>query len=248
MSTSPVTGLSHEQEQEEIALSTVADLRCSAYRLFAVVLDNPKDLELQTITEAAEEFCAEEGFAVVFPFYPDWQVLLARLAALSEQGLDRARADYRRLFNAYASEPPCPPNESFYIAQSGEDAGMLRSQLQQRYTQAGLTLAPDMARSPDHVVVELDFMAFLCAYESRAWTGSGRDGGVRTLKREAVFLRKHLGAWLPRFARRIRRQDPGGFYAQVISVAEAFVHHDQDLITLLLTSEEQRATAHGGAV
>jgi putative dimethyl sulfoxide reductase chaperone len=244
MSSVPSSGFNSSIAPDDVALSAVADLRSSAYRLFAALLDAPDSLALANVAEAATEFRAEERFALIFPFYAAWERLLDRLETLNDQDTDRAAATYRRLFYAHASEAPCPPNESFYIASSGDDAGTLLPQLRQRYTQAGLTLAPDVEQ-PDHVVVEFEFMAFLCAHEAQAWAGSVSDSGVRALKREAVFLRKHLADWFPRFARRIHRQDPGGLFAEIASVADAFVHHEQDLITLLLTHGEEQATAMG---
>jgi putative dimethyl sulfoxide reductase chaperone len=237
----------YEQATAEagIPLTDVADLRQAAYRLFATSLLYPEAERLTSLAEAAAEFGSDTRFALILPFYPDWQRMLDRLAHLGDREMDSLTAAYRRLFYSHTSDPLCPPYESFYQARSGEDVGWLPAQLLRRYGQAGLAMPPDIEQSPDHVVVELEFMAFLCGHEAQAWDGAVSDSGIRALKREAVFLRRYLGWWFPIFAKKVRRVDLAGFYAQLASAAEAFVHHDQDLIALLLAHAGDQTTAGG---
>ena len=81
--------------------------------------------------------------------------------------------------------------------------------LRQQYRQFGTAAAPG---SEDHVAVELEFMAYLCARESAAWGAGTSETGRQYRRQQHKFLDDHLGRWLPDFCRQLDRQTGQSFY------------------------------------
>ncbi len=74
------------------------------------------------------------------------------------------------------------------------------------YRAFGLEVAAAAAERPDHIGMELEFMAVLAAKEAYAHVHEA-DADRCALCRDAQkkFLREHLGRWAPAFARRLAR-------------------------------------------
>lgn len=246
MISSTAGGSASEIAVGELSLPDVAQLRQFAYRLFAALFLYPETARLDNLSAAAVDVRSDDDFVSLFPFSRAWLRLLDTLAGLSDLDRLAIEQEYRDLFQALAGTPACPPFESFYRERRSEDAGQVTAQLIQRYRGAGLTLASPIDQSPDHVVVELEFMAFLCRHEDLAWSGMVPDNGIRALKRQRAFLRRHLAWWFPMLAGRISTAAYDGFYARAAQVAEAFIHHDADLVELLITHAGGEPAATGG--
>jgi TorA maturation chaperone TorD len=80
------------------------------------------------------------------------------------------------------------------------------------YQAFGLKVAEDCPERPDHIVLELEFMAFLIGLERSA-------NGARQFERQDVcreaqrrFLAEHLLWWTPAFAKLLGRGNAKGFY------------------------------------
>ncbi len=132
-----------------------------------------------------------------------------------------------------AEGTPCLPYESVYVDPGRQAAGWIVALLEREYAAAGLALAPSLKDLPDHVAVELEFMAFLCAQEADAWNREAVREGIQALERQAAFLDKHLARWLPEWARQVARANGEGIYPVVTETVRAFTSHDQDLISTL---------------
>lgn len=151
-----------------------------------------------------------------------------RLLPRTRDGLNEA---FERTFGLLVSAA-CPPYETEYIN------GKLTFQRSQAladvsgfYSAFGLEPSLQHPERPDHIVLELEFMAFLLAQERRAPDGCSAVApaadagetpapqGARAFERAAVccraqqkFLSEHLAWWTPAFAVLIAREDPQGFY------------------------------------
>jgi len=82
--------------------------------------------------------------------------------------------------------------------------------------------------------VELEFMAFLCSLEAQSWERNALKEGFQVLERQRAFLSQHLDRWFSAFVRQVAVAEQEGLYAVIAEAAHAFIHHDQDLVALLL--------------
>jgi DMSO reductase family type II enzyme chaperone len=94
------------------------------------------------------------------------------------------------------------------------------------YAAFGLTLAPGRGERPDHLSCECEFLMFLARKEAVALERG--DGAMLAATRRAtrLFLRDHLGRFVPALAARVARADRDGFYGRLGALADAFVRHE----------------------
>lgn len=101
---------------------------------------------------------------------------------------------------------------SLYEGQNQPDHGRdgILQELLRFYEFFDAHLNQDEREYPDHLVTELEFVAWLCLQEHTA-VRDGRD--AESFRRAARdFLERHLAAWLPEFRRRLEATDSA--YAQ----------------------------------
>jgi len=128
---------------------------------------------------------------------------------------------YNRLFVG-PGRPQAMPYESFYRNKWGLLMGPSARDVERRYREAGVALAPDHCGLPDHVATELGFMAYLAMQEAKA-KGVERQ---TWLERERSFLRDHLGVWLPAFCRRVQEAGSHPFYTALAELTVTVVESD----------------------
>lgn len=213
-------------------LEDLAHWRQLAYRLFSAMLLYPDEERLKTITTAAAELHKQSDSMVRFTFFSQWQRLLTSLADFTDH--HALGEKYVGLFMHSPERAPCLPYESVYVDPGGQAAGWIVALLEREYATAGLALSPSLKDLPDHVAVELEFMAFLCGQEADAWNREVVKEGVQALERQAVFLERHMTRWFPEWARQVATADGEGIYSVAAETARGFMSHDQDLIGSLL--------------
>jgi TorA maturation chaperone TorD len=137
-------------------------------------------------------------------------------------------AEYDRVFGLVPARE-CPPYETeyhqttepFFRAQQMADvAGFYRA--------FGLEPSRTSPDRPDHLVLELEFMAFLLMKKrlAQAPGAEGEEAGERAAICEQArqeFFRDHLAWWVPAFAAGLRKKAGGGFYAAVAEVLAALI-------------------------
>ena len=213
-------------------LEDLARWRQLAYRLFSSMFLYPDEGRMETIVSAAAALRKQSLSMVRFAFFPQWQRLLTSLADLPDK--HTLEEEYVRVFMHSLERAPCLPYESAYMDPGGQAAGWILAMLEQEYAAAGLALSPSLKDLPDHITVELEFMAFLCGQEADAWNRETESEGIKTLEREVAFLSSHLNRWVPGWSRRVAIADSKGIYSVVAETARTFVSHEQDLIGILL--------------
>jgi TorA maturation chaperone TorD len=110
---------------------------------------------------------------------------------------------------------PAPPHEIEYV---NSKLDFQRSNgladISGFYRAFGLTIAENFPERPDHIVLELEFMAFLQGLERRAAQDEVNSLNQRIChSAQQKFLSEHLAWWTPAFARLLCRENPHGFYA-----------------------------------
>jgi TorA maturation chaperone TorD len=212
--------------------AAVAGARRVVYRTLAAVLLPPEEERLATLVIAAPELRRlTEPLEGSEPF-PAWLEFVDRLAAFGQNDLERAGRDHTMLFQSGSPDRSVPPYESSHIAVPEFGQAMVSAQVETCYRAAGLVMA-DVARGelPDHVAVELEFLAFLCGQEASA----EEEMAARWRAEQRSFLEGHLLRWLGTFEARLKEVAPGSEPTRATSVARAFAQHDILLLEALGT-------------
>jgi len=153
------------------------------------------------------------------PLLPPLATLRATAADLD---LARLQSDHRRVFGHIESSP-CPPYETRYGSSHLFQQTQLLSDIAGFYRAFGLNLSDGAHDRPDHLAIELEFLHFLCSKEAYALEHHGPEQIELCRDAEAKFLRDHLLAWGPSFARRLQQTAGDGFYALLGTLMAAFL-------------------------
>ena len=211
----------------------LAGFREGAYRLFSQALLYPAHERLAALATATEELSQDDSVLAQFAFFADWRRVLARLRDVGGPRRD-LEEQHIALFGAGRTGTLCPPYESAFLSSSGQPDAMLMAGIEAAYSEIGLAPSPETGELPDHIAIELEFMAMLCGQEAAAWEEDDVAGAVKAMRRAKRFLSGHLSVWLPAFAGRLAVADKDGFYRAVSEGAAAFVLYDRDLVTAFL--------------
>jgi TorA maturation chaperone TorD len=136
--------------------------------------------------------------------------------------------EYTRLFGSVSeSYGPPPPYESVHRGSSlPTDVVVAVSAF---YADAGL--APiDQAAPPDHLGVELRFLALLCHGESEAWRKGANADAIQSLKRQRDFLDRHLLQWAPDYLDVVQADTQQPFYRYLTALARRTMTEDKMVI------------------
>lgn len=212
-----------------LARLELVQVRQVIYQLFGSLFLYPRADRVAALQTVADQLVQDEAVWQSFPFHESWLRLLSLLVDFSEEEQTRVEEEYVRLFTV---NPVAIPQESFYKDVEGLARGMIIAHLEQAYRESGLETSPDIAESPDHVAVELEFMAFLCDKETQALQTSLDGEANQLLDQQRAFLCNHLGRWFPQFAKRVKDAEPNWFYGSLIEAAFLFLRHELSLLRI----------------
>ena len=166
------------------------------------------------------------------------QQALAHLAAVMadfsmpmEVGLrDELAADYAAIYLTYGYQ--ASPCESVWLDE--ENLGMQAPMFQVRefYRFFDLVAEDWRRRSDDHLVLELQFLAWLLG-----------STNPQALPEAARFLDEHLLRWVPQFARRVATRCATPFYAGLATLTAAYCDELRDVLAQVLESPRPSAEA-----
>lgn len=146
----------------------------------------------------------------------------SRLANVEGTSLSLLSSAHQRIFG-HTARGTVPPYETEYgdealfqqPQQLGDLAGFCKA--------FGLTLNTAQHERLDHVSCECEFMAFLALKEVYAIEHEDSEMLAETQKAGRLFLRDHLGRFGPTFARKLAREDQGGFYGALGDLCSTFL-------------------------
>jgi TorA maturation chaperone TorD len=128
---------------------------------------------------------------------------------------DRLNEQYERTFGLLDTGA-CPPHETDYV--NGKftfQRSQALADVSGFYRAFGLQPSQRHPVRPDHIVLELEFMACLADLERRAAECPEADRSSRVAECQRAqrrFFGEHLAWWAPRFALLLVREAAGGFY------------------------------------
>jgi TorA maturation chaperone TorD len=209
------------------------------YRFTALCLLDPKAGTWELLRALRQSTLVNDAAELIRSDPAAWPAALGR-GELPAAELDPARVfdrlpdaadelnrQYEAAFGLLVSSA-CPPYETEYI--NGKFA-VQRSQtladISGFYSAFGLRPSSVRPERHDHIVLELEFMAFLLGLELQAARENGRLSeeyvGVCQAARER-FFREHLGAWSPAFAHLLASEvGDKSFYASVARLLAALL-------------------------
>lgn len=147
--------------------------------------------------------------------------------------IDQIAVEHTRLFGAISpSYGIPPPYES--VQRETADAAELTIMVSACYSDAGFA-AIDQAVPPDHLGVELKFMAMLCHAEMQEWQHNSAANAIQSLDRQRDFLDDHVLKWVPSYLRLIHAQARHVFFRSVAELALSAIPADRALLDRMLT-------------
>lgn len=135
--------------------------------------------------------------------------------------LDQLASDYAAVYinNTYRAAPA----ESAWLDEDGLAFQQPMFQVRDWYRRYGLTVQNWRKRSDDHLVMQLQFISYLCR----------RSASTEDLREIARFLDEHLLRWQMDFARRVAARCETAFYAGLCLLTAAYCDRLRDLIVMV---------------
>jgi TorA maturation chaperone TorD len=141
---------------------------------------------------------------------------------------DALRADYDRVFGLVGSKE-CPPYETeYYPAQETFGRSQQIADVAGFYRAFGIEPSQTSPERPDHLGLELEFMAFLLLKKRLAISTGDLD--LERSEQASVcerahreFLRDHLAWWVPAFAAGLGRRAEDGYPRVLSDVLAAWI-------------------------
>ncbi len=115
------------------------------------------------------------------------------------------------------------PHESVQIEQQGAYWGEATTAVRDFIAETGMGFRNDFQGIPDHISVELEFLAELTRRESKYWQQGDQDRARNCLEIQRDFLDEHLGRWVDKFCTRIMETAELPFYREVAKMTVLFV-------------------------
>ena len=139
-----------------------------------------------------------------------------------ETSLDDLSLEFSRLFMGPGKH--VSPYESVHMGGEGGSLwGPETSAVKKFIEKSGFAYDEDFRSLPDHISVELEFMAHLTSVEAEAWRLRDSDNAINCLRFQKEFLARHLGRWVASFSDKVAELAEIPFYPQMASLSQNFV-------------------------
>lgn len=148
--------------------------------------------------------------------------LLATLPSALPRDMDRFRDDHMALFPPIASRD-APGYETAYRGDDIFQQADLLADVAGFYKAHGLRAGGSERERPDHITVELEFMAVLAKKTVQAVRLGRSESAEICHEMSALFLRDHLGCWAPGFGRRVATMTASPWYRNLGELLAAWV-------------------------
>lgn len=151
----------------------------------------------------------------------------ALAAALAEVDapLDELRTAHGALFPPVGQSELCVYESVYRTRDLFQEAETL-ADIAGFYRAHGLVVGGVERERPDHLAVELEFMAFLARKRAFALAELGRARANSCRLAEAAFLRDHLGSWGPLAGEELARMAVHPFYRAIGSLLATWLRGD----------------------
>jgi DMSO reductase family type II enzyme chaperone len=179
--------------------------------------------------ETVERLLSEEGAGALAEAAgaldtPGASTICAAALRLSggKRSLPALSDTFLRLFGHTASGP-VPPYETEYGAEALFQQPQEMGDLAGFYSAFGLAMNPAEHERSDHVSCECEFLCFLALKEAYALESDDIAMLEEVRKATRLFVRDHLGRFVPAFARKLVTEGQGTFYGALGELCLSFI-------------------------
>lgn len=135
-----------------------------------------------------------------------------RLGAAMPVGAESLRRHFMELFPPIASQD-APGYETGYRGDGIFQQSAIMADIAGFYRAHGLQSGGTERERPDHITVELEYMAFVAKKETLALRNGAPERAAICRDTASAFLRDHLGCWGPAFGLRVRAVSSSPWYS-----------------------------------
>ncbi|MEA3467086.1 MAG: molecular chaperone TorD family protein, partial [Thermodesulfobacteriota bacterium] len=202
-------------QEQSIQTEQLHQARYIIYKLLSLAYLYPGDIDWNTFICESPGILGEAAGVLSL----DITAETATLSRLSNSlDLEQICCEHTMLFINNPNSYSIAPYESVYL----EDTIMGRCTrlVREQYEQCGLSV--DQKHSyllPDHIALELDFMAYLIEEKSM-------QSGSFSLNTQNRFFTDHLGQWMGRFLTDVRSVEVHSYFLSLATVADTFFHYE----------------------
>lgn len=140
----------------------------------------------------------------------------------AETPLDELSLEFSRLFMGPGKH--ASPYESVHMGGEGGSLwGPETSAVKRFIEQSGFAYDENYHGLPDHISVELEFMAHLTDVEAEAWRLRDSEKAINCLRFQKEFLGRHLARWAGLFSKKVELLAELPFYSAMAMLTRDFV-------------------------
>lgn len=202
-------------------LAQVAQGRSYVYRWLALVFYPPDRQLLHSLQNRS--FLNQMKRATAW-LGRDQEILVQHLIITQEkaQHLEQIDHEYERLTGKSIDRVALVESAYRWRDASNpiKDHARITEALQQEYAIYGIST---LELDPDHVAVQLEFLAYLSQREAVMWKEAAGEAARQLRRSQRAFLTDHLGRWVPELSKRIHEQMPGSIYAAFANLANTWI-------------------------
>jgi len=200
--------------------------RATLYSALALAFRPPTEASIARIIDPDNAAALADAAALLDPEGGSALVTgVTTLARSGQIGVDALGSAHRTLFG-HTARTTVPPYETEYgneaIFQQPQELGDLMG----FYHAFGLTINCAAHERLDHISCECEFLSFLALKEAYALEQSDTEMRGEINKAQKLFLKDHLGRFLPTFAQKLGDADPSGFYAALAQFCLRFANQE----------------------
>jgi TorA maturation chaperone TorD len=218
--------------------AAIAEERSDLYRFLSTVLRAP--LSAPMLRKIRSKAFVEALSAAGVTLDPEF------VGGAEASLLDTLAVDFTSLFHGPGGH--IAPYES---VQTGRDGGELNGRaataVRDAIETSGFYVDPEARQLPDHISVELEFMAELAREESSAWAQSDIAAAGDRVVRQSEFVKNHLQEWVPEFCRKVRERASSQFYSEIAGLLADLVKRERAELDQCLQSRLRQARPYDPA-
>ncbi len=130
------------------------------------------------------------------------------------------------------------PHEAVYVDEKKRLGGRVTMAVARFYEEAVIEMSGECIEMPDHLGMELEFMARLCGLEKLFREEADLISSQVSLTLQKEFMNRHLGCWARQCCEEVMNKAGYGFYRAVAQLTLAFLAAEEEYLGLRQTNKE----------